>query len=132
VARVLATTDFTVKGLQEILVDYRTSLDGLSANVEQMENGWLTLIETIRPFINPNVFQTMSNTAESVFYRYLARRVLRVGKSPLLALRYFNKAIKADWKYLLTHEPKRTIAIGLGIILAIVLPKCLSHRLLSR
>lgn len=132
VARVLATTSFTVKGIPEILVDYRTSLNGLSADIEKMEEGWLSLIETIRRSAGIKSFCKTEIIARSIFYRYLARRALRVGRPPILALSYFHKAVMADLGYLLMNEPKRTIATAVGIMLAFILPKKLSHRILSR
>lgn len=65
-----------VVGIDEALVAYRTSPDGLSANLEGMLEGWEAMVAKIGPErLGPTVERAR---AEHLFY--LARRALRLGR----------------------------------------------------
>ncbi|MEM9147409.1 MAG: glycosyltransferase [Pseudomonadota bacterium] len=59
-----------------ILTFYRTSLGGLSSNLEAMHIGWRQAMQTARE-VNPSISQSAAHAAEAVHLRYLSRRALR-------------------------------------------------------
>ncbi|MXP26050.1 glycosyltransferase [Altererythrobacter indicus] len=59
-------------GIDKVLVDYRMSENGLSANLGAMLNGWRELAELYADEID-------LGAAEAVYCRYLTRRALRTG-----------------------------------------------------
>lgn len=79
-------------GTQTLLVRYRASYDGLSANLMQMHQGWRMAVTSAGADVSP---QDIAR-AEALHLRYLARRALRLNVAPAiafrLALRGFTKA----------------------------------------
>ncbi len=129
-ARVLATTDWRVGGLGAVLVDYRTSPNGLSSDLSAMEAGWQGLMDRIRTRA-PGPLAAVEPQARALFYRYLARRALRVGAPPRTALAALRAAGRASPLTLLTHQPRRTALTVVGT-LAALLPGNPAARLLAR
>ena len=129
-ARVIATTDWRVSGLDSVLVDYRTSPNGLSSDLSAMETGWHRLMDSIRTRA-PGPLAAAEPQARALFYRYLARRALRVGAPPRIALAALRTAGRASTRTLLTHQPRRT-ALTLVGTLAALLPGNPAARLFSR
>lgn len=83
--------DWKVVGLDETLVGYRTSPEGLSANLEGMRDSWDAMVDKLGP---ENLGPTLAAArAEHLFY--LARRALRLGR-PRETFRYLREAIAAD------------------------------------
>jgi glycosyltransferase involved in cell wall biosynthesis len=80
---------FIAEGLDEVLVDYRLSHDGLSVNLERMYDGWRRLAQMYRQPAD-------LRSAEAIYCRYLARRALRSGARPVQALAWVVKGLRLD------------------------------------
>jgi hypothetical protein len=116
VARVLATTKWTVRGVQAVLVHYRTSPAGLSADLDRMRDGWMHMFATVRSYA-PQMSDRLEGHSTALFYRFLARRALRTGQTadcvaPML------RAWRASPRTLLCTQPHRTAMTMLGIFAA--------------
>jgi glycosyltransferase involved in cell wall biosynthesis len=118
VARVLATTGWQVHGLPQILVHYRTSPAGLSADLAKTESGWRAMIECVRAYA-PEVVARAEPDASALFHRFLARRALRTGQSKL-AILPMMRAWQASPLTLLTRQPSRTLMTMAGALAALM------------
>lgn len=78
-----------IVGIDAVLTGYRFSRGGLSMNFEKMHAGWKALADH---YLDPRA----KAPAEALYYRYLARRVLRSGASPRLAARFALAGIRCD------------------------------------
>ena len=78
-----------ITGIDEVLVDYRLSHDGLSVNLDRMYAGWRDLA---RRYGDP----ADGEAAEAVYCRYLARRALRSGASASTAISYALRGLRLD------------------------------------
>lgn len=80
-----------VVGIDEALVAYRTSPDGLSANLEGMLDGWESMVTKLGPErLGPTL-----ETARAEHLFYLARRALRLGR-PRETVRYLASSFASD------------------------------------
>jgi hypothetical protein len=131
VVRVLATTDWQVGGLDRVLVDYRTSPSGLSADLERMQAGWQAMIERARGYA-PQSVAAAEMPARALFERYLARRALRTGQPSARALAYMCAAIRHSPRALIACDFRRTLLTAAGAIGAAVLPAAIIRSVLSR
>ncbi len=129
VARILATTAWQVCGVNEILVHYRTSPNGLSADLGMMHKGWAEMLERVRGYA-PAAVANAAPQAEALFHRYLARRALRTGQSQL-SLATIIHAWRASPLAMLTRAPSRSLLTTLGV-LAALLPGNPARHLLTR
>jgi hypothetical protein len=129
VARVLATTHWAVQGLPDILVHYRTSPAGLSADLPRMRNGWMAVMERVAAYA-PRETIGVTPEVTAMFHRYLARRALRTGQFPQ-ALRPMWQAWRASPRAMLTRQPHRTLMTMLGLCAAL-LPGNPARALLAR
>lgn len=81
----------TVVGIDEPLVAYRTSPDGLSANLEGMLDGWEAMVAKLGPKkLGPTL-----ETARAEHLFYLARRALRLGRLKPTAS-YLRRSLASD------------------------------------
>ena len=131
VIRLLLGEAWRVCGLDEALVDYRMSQQGLSADLDGMEAGWLAMLARAST-IAPAAVARVKREAQARFYRYLARRALRTGQSARVALGLFCRALVASPIALLRHQPGRSAQTALGILAALVLPDRLIRPLVAR
>ncbi|MGV2112165.1 glycosyltransferase family 2 protein [Agrobacterium salinitolerans] len=73
----LAAAGARIEAIDELLVYYRTSAAGLSANIEAMRRSWRSNVERAGALgFMPDAAELAS--AEAIHLRYLARRALRV------------------------------------------------------
>lgn len=78
----IAASGFRIVGLTDVLVRYRTSPTGLSANLAAMQAGRRAALTTAaRMGFHPD------RRVEAIHLRYLARRALRIDAPPLQSLR---------------------------------------------
>lgn len=70
-----------IAGIDEVLVGYRFSPDGLSMDLERMYAGW-------RLVAHRYLGAADLKSLEALYCRYLSRRTLRAGGTPVAALRY--------------------------------------------
>lgn len=82
-----------IASIQRVLVHYRTSPGGLSADLEAMHEGWRKVADTARR-LDSDLDADELRAAEAVHLRYLARRALRVQGPRLRALRLALRAIR--------------------------------------
>lgn len=73
----LLSSGARMEALDEILVYYRTSDAGLSANLAAMHEGWRQTLKTMR-FYEPSLTGKEIAFSEAAHLRYLARRALRI------------------------------------------------------
>jgi glycosyltransferase involved in cell wall biosynthesis len=118
VARVLAMTRWQVRGLPWVLVHYRTSLGGLSADLDRMDEGWAGVMRRVHGYA-PKEAEAAEPEARALFNRYLTRRALRTGQASA-SLRPLLRAWWASPRALLTRQPARTILTTLGVLLALL------------
>jgi len=123
--RLLADSDFKIDFLDKVLVDYHTSIDGLSADIDSMYEGWIDIAQCIEKydseFLNLNY-----KKAHAQYCFYLARRNAQVGGNALRGWIYFIKALSSDIKTSL-FEPRETLSVAVRSI-ANSLPKNSSPR----
>jgi glycosyltransferase involved in cell wall biosynthesis len=98
-----------IEGVNRILLDYRTSPNGLSANLEAMLQGWDVLAAFARSRLGPQIEPTLKR-ARAEYLRYLARRALWIHARTSVALRYMLRALAQDWRMAL-HAPWPTIPL---------------------
>ena len=78
-----------IVGIDETLVGYRASAGGLSADLGRMYLGWRDLAERYGA-------SSDLRRAEAIYCRYLARRALRTGAAPGVALRLVRSGLRKD------------------------------------
>jgi hypothetical protein len=130
VVRIIASGKWRVTGIDAPLVDYRMSIGGLSADLQQMRAGWLAMLATARG-LAPEAVDKAERRASALFHRYLARRALRTGQPAGIAFRFMITAIAANPLALVRHQPRRTLLTALGVLVA-PLPTRLTRSLITR
>ena len=83
---------WSLQGVDDVLVGYRTSGEGLSADLEGMLEGWEAMIE----LLDGQIDEERVREARAEHFFYLARRSLRLGRSPLTTMRYLKDAFATD------------------------------------
>lgn len=106
--RVVLMSSWKIMGLQQVHVGYRTNQGSLSSQLDRMEQGWESLVNQVRCYA-PEFIEQHYQSAKAIHLRYLARRSLRQGDSPLIGLTYMQNSWHHD-KWLYVKQPKRTIA----------------------
>ena len=109
--RVLQETDYAIAGIDQVLIDYTTSIDGLSANIEAMYQGWLYLM---------NVLQQHSHDLDysrhhAKYCLFLAKRSTQVAAAKLQGWKYLSKGIYANTAVALS-QPLQLAAIFLSLL----------------
>lgn len=84
-----AAMRYAIKGIDDVLVDYRLSPDGLSVNLDKMYDGWRVIAQRHQDKVN-------IQAAEAVYCRYLSRRALRAGASPSEAWHYAKRGMRIE------------------------------------
>lgn len=107
-ARAFINANWRMRGLDQVTLDYRTSPDGLSSDLKRMEQGWLQMMRAFREGA-PTIAREQIATARGMFYRYLARRALRLGQSRLDSAVYMTQALIA-YPSMTFREARRTWA----------------------
>ncbi|NDV00536.1 glycosyltransferase family 2 protein [Pseudoroseicyclus tamaricis] len=105
-----------IQGIDETLVHYRTSVTGLSSDLQAMEEGRRKALRTAAGFgYEPDP------RAEAIHLRYLARRALRVGAPASEALRLAAAGIKESPRGFFS-DLRRGSLTALGAVTAPLLP----------
>ncbi len=104
-----------IEGVDETLVGYRLSPDGLSTNLAAMYRGWLLIAFRYRN-------QIPFRSAQAIYFRYLARRALRMGAPPRAAIRFVCKGMKCDRTAFL-KDGKRGWMTLIAAFVAPILPR---------
>jgi glycosyltransferase involved in cell wall biosynthesis len=113
-----------IAGIDSVLTGYRFSPDGLSMDLVQMHAGWRVLVNR---YIEDAAVRA---TLEALYCRYIARRLLRSGGSPLGALRFVVRGLRLDARSFMA-ERRRGLATLLSACVAPVLPAALRRHLFA-
>lgn len=122
-ARAYVSKAWRMRGLDMVTLDYRTSPAGLSSDLRRMERGWLQMMRAFRESA-PATAEAQIATARGMFYRYLARRALRLGKSRMDSLIYMTHALAAHPSMVLSEARRTwaTLLASLAVLLVGVRP----------
>ena len=112
--RVCCDRRWSISPINQVLTYYRTSENGLSANLERMEQGWLRLIHEARGYA-PELVEQQFCAAQAIHLRYLARRSLRLKGNPMQGADYLLRAFRSDWQLLL-RQPRRSVATAIAVL----------------
>lgn len=110
-----AAMGYAIKGIDDILVDYRLSPDGLSVNLDKMYDGWRAIAQDYHDQID-------LPSAEAVYCRYLSRRALRAGASPKTAWYFAKRGMQLEPEAFLADRKRGAMTL-LCALLARVLPR---------
>ncbi len=119
VLRLTCLTQWTVKGVNAVLVDYRLNPAGLSAQLGPMEAGWRRLIRKADGFA-PLLVKTHRRRAAAIFYRQQALRAVRGVKRPFQAAACLCRALMND-PALPIRSPLRTAKACVLVLLTLAL-----------
>ena len=120
----LAGEGFTIEGVNQFQVWYRTSAGGLSSDLNAMRAGRAYAVKTAASY---GVFP--SRSSEAVYLRYLARRALRLGHQGQ-ALSYTGKGLSLHARSFLLPL-RRGLPTATGAALAPILPQAIKRALFS-
>ncbi len=98
-----------LEGLDQPLTWYRTSSQGLSAQLDQMQAGWEQLIHEVRTYA-PKLVERHYHNARAEHLYYLARRALRLPDQAHRAAQFLRAAMAADPR-LLMRKPLNVLAV---------------------
>lgn len=118
-----ADRGFVIEGIDEVLVDYRLSHDGLSVNLERMHEGWQHLAGLYRQ-------PAELRAAEAVYCRYLARRALRSGAAASRARDWAWRGLKLDAAAFLSDARRGWMTL-LSAFIAPLLPRAARLRVFA-
>ncbi len=102
-----------VEGIDEVLVLYRTNLAGMSSQLYKMEEDWNLLSQKVNAYAPELIFDHYKQS-KAMFFRYLARRALRLNLASNVGINYMNRALQSEWKLVL-REPRRTILTTIAV-----------------
>lgn len=122
VARLIARGG-VIEGVDAVLTGYRLSRDGLSRDLPAMYAGWRTVAER-------HLSVEARRPLEALYCRYLARRTLRAGGSPLAALGYVRAGLRLDAVSFLADR-RRGLATIFAAVAGMVLPLGVRLRVFS-
>ena len=116
-ARAYLHPHWALKGLDQVTLDYRTSRGGLSADLARMETGWVRMIRTVTARAR-DIPSVQIAEATGLFYRYQARRALRLGASRADGAVFMTRALSAH-PAMIFQETRRTwpTLLGAGAVL---------------
>jgi glycosyltransferase involved in cell wall biosynthesis len=129
--RVLTGSSWEIEGIDDVLVDYRTSDEGLSADLERMLGGWEAMLGHARTRA-PQTVAAVEPRARALYHRYLARRALRLGKPAATAARHLATALRCDTLGLLVERPRRTLLTAIAVAASLVMPREMLRTAVSR
>jgi len=122
----LLVTGRIIVGLDDLHVRYRTSTDGLSADLFAMHDGWRRAMRSAREALQGPLLAR----AEARHLRYLARRALRTGSPAHVALGLALKGMASAPRAFLADRHRGPLTL-LGCLLAPALPVGLRRRLFA-
>ena len=96
---------WALTGLNRITLDYRTSPGGLSSDLARMETGWTRMIRAVTERAR-GIPSIQIAEATGLFYRYLARRALRLGASRADSAAFMARAIRAHPAMMFREIPR--------------------------
>ncbi|MEO1275981.1 MAG: glycosyltransferase, partial [Pseudomonadota bacterium] len=124
----LAASGGRIEGIDEVLVDYRMSENGLSADLDAMRAGWRSTLESFAAYAP--IDRAIGRRAEAIHLRYLARRALRTQADPRLARRLALQGLRRSPAAFFDIPRRGALTLG-GSLVAPLLPARLRHRLFA-
>jgi glycosyltransferase involved in cell wall biosynthesis len=118
-----------MSAIDKVLVYYRTSEGGLSADLSAMKNGWHQLIELVEAQTG-KISKSTRERAEATYDRYLTRRSLRLGKSTATTFTFLISGLKASVPGFFQDFPRAILTIGAALVSA-CLPPSWTQKLFS-
>ncbi len=122
VARLLSRGS-RIEAINAVLVGYRFSPDGLSMDFDRMKAGWQLLAR--RHLDGPALA-----ALEALYLRYLARRTLRSGGSPVKALSYALAGLRTEPRAFLADR-RRGLGTLAGSLAAPILPRAMRRHVFA-
>ncbi|WP_421838499.1 glycosyltransferase family 2 protein [Novosphingobium sp.] len=122
VARLLSRGS-RIEAINAVLVGYRFSPDGLSMDFDRMKAGWQLLAR--RHLDGPALA-----ALEALYLRYLARRTLRSGGSPVKALSYALAGLRTEPRAFLADR-RRGLGTLAGSFAAPILPRAMRRHVFA-
>ena len=110
----------------DLHVYYRTSENGLSADLMAMHAGWKRAVESAGDVVS----RSQLIAAEATHLRYLARRALRTGAAPRVALGLAVRGLRLAPKTFLGGRHRGTLTL-LGCVLSPIVPLALRTRIFA-
>ena len=112
--RILHETEYEVTGIDPVLTYYRASENGLSSKLPEMEAGWLHMVSRVKTYA-PEFVKEQLSPAKALYYRYLARRSVRLSSSAKEGMAYLIKALRSDWT-LFIRDPSRSLPTLFAVV----------------
>lgn len=112
-----------ITGIDEVLVDYRLSHDGLSVNLDKMYAGWRDLAAD---YGDPSD----GEAAEALYCRYLCRRALRSGAAARTARDFALRGLKLDARAFLS-DARRGWPTLISALVAPIIPRAARVRVFA-
>ena len=109
--------EYTLMGIDRVLLQYRLCEDGLSSNLDKMEAGWMALMEKARKSA-PGLIEAHYQAAHSAKLQYLARKSLRLNMPAAVGRSFIDRAIAYSWKSL--YKQPKMIVIALLVYLKLI------------
>lgn len=109
VLRVMSSASFTVKGIEQETAQYRTSIGGLSANLDAMFAGWQHLVEIVRQY-QPDFVARQLSKATAQYAYYLARRSIRLGSDAANGW-YYGQLMLRSYPLIIAQRPRRALPV---------------------
>ena len=106
-----------IRGIEEPLVQYRMSEDGLSCDFDAMLSGWLS-------FANDWLSGVELAQAEAIYCRYLTRRALRSGARIAVARAFARRGLSVHRASFLDGGMRSALTLG-GVIVGAAMPASL-------
>ena len=118
--------DVHLEGVVDLHVRYRTSENGLSADLRAMHEGWRRALSSARRVLTP----AQIASAEAVHLRYLARRALRTGASSSEAWAFMLNGLSLSPIAFLGGRHRGPMTL-VGCLLAPLLPTAFRRRIFA-
>jgi glycosyltransferase involved in cell wall biosynthesis len=111
--RVISSQNWKVEGINQVLIEYRITGQGLSSSLDGVEADWKALIHKARQ-TNPELVNRYYSIAQAVHLRYLARQALRLKLPPQVSVDFMTRALRSDWR-IVFKNPRRTLLTLLAV-----------------
>ena len=111
--RVLHSQTWQIEGINQVLIEYRLTGQGLSSSLEHIETGWNVLVSKARQTA-PDLVDRHYSIAQAIHLRYLARQALRLKLPSQIGVDFMMRAWQSDWRILFKH-PHRTLLTSIAV-----------------
>ena len=125
-----AASDLSIVGLDETLLHYRTSVGGLSTDLEKMYEGWRKSVRTAADLDALPCARDL-RSAEAVYLRYLARRAMRLGMPPKAAASYALRGVVRSPRGFFSDGTRGPLTLG-SALASLIAPRTMRDTLSNR